>query len=615
MNKRGSVSMLVGWTMPVVVVAGVFAVDAARIWLAKARLQSALDAAALSAARDMNDGNASQMIANARAVAGQMAGQTGTINVEQTGANTIKVTGSVSVSPILGGLAPVIEAFRPVVGDKLNDAVRPRVIGGEAVADRTNTGLELALVFDTTFSMALSDGTKDETGATPSRIEYAKRAALALTGILYGGRTEFQPNLYISVVPFNVAVNIGADRTGWVTGGPSYTAPYEWSGCVEARPNGYDLREDRPDPGNASSLFRRYYWPSTYDTSALSTVPKGSTATPQCTTAQDYSSNVCWGNNDWTAPRATQDANPLVRKVKSYGIDTASASGPNFMCPTVPILPLAMDRTTVENKIKAMVGTTSNPYPFGWGTVIATGLQGAWYTLSDQWRENGSFKGWGNPNPLRSDGTRLTPPSALPLPYGTPRMQKVVLLLSDGDNNWFNARHGSLLGNGGSGNSLTRPESRRTELFYNAYGVLSAANNPLGILIPNSGKDSQPNSSNLANDYTTITTNRSFSSRFSQNGATREWSVNSGVAPLKPDEKLDQITLQLCDAMKKKGIVIYAVGVGVAANDDHALLQACVSEPTAESPSQKYIRTANAAELTKAFTQIANELANLRLRQ
>ena len=54
MNKRGSVSLLVGATIPIALVAGVFAIDAARVWVAKARLQTALDAAALTAARDMD---------------------------------------------------------------------------------------------------------------------------------------------------------------------------------------------------------------------------------------------------------------------------------------------------------------------------------------------------------------------------------------------------------------------------------------------------------------------------------------------------------------------------------------------------------------------------------
>lgn len=620
MNKRGSVTILIGSTMPVILVAGVFAVDAARVWLAKSRLQTALDAAALSAARDMNDGNTSQMIANAQAIAGNLAGQTGTIQIEQTGANSVKVTGSVSVPPIMAGLKPIIDAFRPVIGDKLDAAAKPRVVVGEAVADRSNTGIELALVIDTTLSMALWDskGGTDPDGKKPARIELARRAARDLTGILYGGQQVHQPNLYISVVPFNVAINIGKGNTGLLRADATevYTNGHSWSGCVEARLDGNDVTDAAPD--TLATRFPRYFWPDTYrslETSATIYDARGNVVTqPFCTTHQDYNPNgtgACWGDNDWGASEGTQTSNGFLKVVRGfpsyYGNYVVGATNtyfsPNLMCPTVPVLPLTMHRGKVEATIDALIGTPNNAantvpnsspslyydkaaYPFGYGTVIASGLQGAWYTLSPSWKD-----AWPNPNPV-IDGKQLQPPLQLPLPYDTERMKKVVLLLSDGDNNWFNARSPQGLedisGTGGS-NTLVRTASRRSELFYSAYGRLTVTNNRLDVTIPQASNPPAANSTALRNNYDTLRTNA--------------------------DAKLDSVTLSLCTKMKEKGIIIYAVGIGVAETAHHNLLQACVTPKATPEERNKYIRTNNAGELRAAFTQVANELANLRLKQ
>ena len=113
-------------------------------------------------------------------------------------------------------------------------------------------------------------------------------------------------------------------------------------------------------------------------------------------------------------------------------------------------------RGKVEATIDAMVGTPTpagiaantvpnssaqayypnTPYPVSSDTAIPVGLQGAWYTLSPQWRSL-----WPNPNPtiqltpaeIAAGKTQLTN-TQLPHNYDTPNMSKAVLLLSDGDN-------------------------------------------------------------------------------------------------------------------------------------------------------------------------------------
>lgn len=649
MNKRGSVPMLVTGVVLAVVSVGVYTVEATRAWLKEARLQTALDAGALYAAANISRADRD---ANVKAiVAATYNANVGTAERISESDVTILPVGTDKVQVRATAKHALLSSSLPFIS-KDTSLEKLKVVDVSSTANRTNTGIELALVIDTTVSMGLADGTKEstDTGGAPARIEFARRAALKLTSILYGGQTEYQPNLYVSVVPFNVAINIGNGTTqqGWL-------ADYDqsWSGCVEARREGYDLREDQPSSGD--SRFRRYNWPNTYDSAVTSSTNIAPVPTPPatrpnvyaCSTNQDYSNTACMGNNDWGGgiSAANKLNNALYKKVSPfYGYygstgrigktspiaysSTAPTStsvlnaGPAFMCPTVPILPLTMDRATVERRINDLVGNSTYPYPFGFGTVIATGLQGAWYTLSPDWRI------WPNPNPLRSNGTRLTPPSALPLAYDAANMDKVVLLLSDGDNNWLSARHSSLLGNQHNGtagtnnntnNTLTYPENRRTELFYNAYGTLSAASNRLGITIPNSATPPNPNTEQLARDFTTLTTSRSFRDRYgapnTSIGNTAAYPLLVGEGTLTADEKLDDITLKLCTAMKAKGIIIYAVGIGVAETSHHDLLQACVSARTADRPLDKYVRTTTAAGLEEAFTQIANELATLRLTQ
>ena len=622
-DKRGSVPLLVCGIMPAILLTGVFAADATRVWLARSRLQAALDAGALVGARDFNSANRTANVQavvaanyNANLPPGATQLDPSSVTVNPIGANQVQVGATADVTTLLSTLGGSNWSAGPNWTN--------RTVARSATGVRTTTGIELALVMDTTLSMALWDsaGGKDADGSKPARIELARRAGRDLTNILYGAQTEYQPNLYISVVPFNIAINIGTDNAAWLKpDNASYPQGFSWSGCVEARTNGEDATDSAPT--STATKFPRYYWPSTYDAAKTSaaTGSGNSAAAPFCTVYQDYASGssaggACTGDNDWTAPAATQNNNPLLqyfRAVPGYfgsyvRSTTTTTFSPNIMCPTVPILPLTMHRGKVEATIDALVGTPvtytsstpnglnttpnstpstyygNTPFPMAYGTVIASGLQGAWYTLSPSWRGL-----WPNPNPLIGN-KQLSPPSALPLDYNTPHMNKVVLLLSDGDNNWFNSRtpqgQEGISGTG-SGNTLVRPSSRRTELFYSAYGRLSADSNRLNIAIPTTSlTETAANTQALANDYATIRT--------------------------RADSALNAVTLDLCSKMKAKGIIIYAVGLGVAEQEHHDLLQACVT-PASSNERNKYIRTNNAGELRAAFTQVANELATLRL--
>src|SRR5699024_3648019 len=89
----------------------------------------------------------------------------------------------------------------------------------------------------------------------------------------------------------------------------------------------------------------------------------------------------------------------------------SARKGPNLGCGT-PITPLTASKATVKAGINAM-----RPWRRG-GTTGNLGLAWGWRTLSPSWRGL-----WGNPD--------------LPLDYHTDFMEKVVVLLTDGNNEFY----------------------------------------------------------------------------------------------------------------------------------------------------------------------------------
>lgn len=137
-----------------------------------------------------------------------------------------------------------------------------------AEATRDANRLEVALVLDNSGSM----------GGTP--LSNLKTAAKNAVDILYGA-DEISSDMFMSVIPFNVMVNVGPDNetAPWMDGGglssissdnfdtdddedvgPTYPLPrfgiyfsmpnVTWTGCVEARIHPYDITDEPPVSAN-----------------------------------------------------------------------------------------------------------------------------------------------------------------------------------------------------------------------------------------------------------------------------------------------------------------------------------------------------------------------------
>ena len=246
-------------------------------------------------------------------------------------------------------------------------------VAAATVIYRETRGMELALVFDNTGSMV--DGNK---------IGGLKTAAHDLIDILYGGKDTAR-NLWVAMVPYIAAVNVGTGNkaflatTDRVNTNPTAYSPDSWGGCVLARAAPKDQTDDPP----SVTRFSSYLYPD---------LP-----TP------DWSG---W-QNDWGSGRS-----PLTRKYTTYSGSVAywDGYGPNVGCPTA-ITPLVPEKSKIAAAIDAL-----QPWYRG-GTIINEGLAWGWRVLSPRWRGlwNGSA-------------------STLPLDYASPNTDKVLVLLTDGDN-------------------------------------------------------------------------------------------------------------------------------------------------------------------------------------
>lgn len=535
MDKRGVTTIATAVLGATLVGATGLAVDTTRLALVEARLRTAVDAATLTAARRLNDTGRD---AEAQAIFAGHFDRTGpslsylgatitpvSLVPDPTDSSRICAEASASVPMWLFGLA----------------SGGPVTRTASAVAQRAGTGLELAIVLDQTSSMRQASGT----GGT--KLDAARAAIGTMLDSLYNGR-DVQPNLWVSVVPFARTVNIGTQNDHMLdtSATPAGWSLAAWSGCVEARLNGHDTTDAAP---TGPARFRPYFWPSTFR-------QVGTVAGGRCTAGkaypQDASGNrFCHGDNDWgtgtNQPTQTDlDRNAHYMTMRNAGMTHAQSVGPNLLCAQTPIQPLTASRTAVNDSLAAITA----PVRSG-GTTTSVGLQGAWYTLSPNWQ---GF--WQNPN------TTIRDTPSLPLPYNTPNMRKVVVMLTDGDNNWQGPYGASC----GSSSGSVCASATGTELMYNAYGRVAQYN-----------------------------------ARFP---AARIDPVTQGNA----DTRLDQRFSAVCEAMKASphNITVYVIGFEVS-SAHRARLQSCASSP------QHYFETPNAALLQATFRQIANQLTSVRL--
>ena len=369
-----SLTMLVG-------LAGI-AIDTARVQMVQAKLQTSLDSAGLAASSTVstaNMGAEAQKYLNTN-FNGYLGATLGANSPSITANNTNTVF-------TLAATATVPTTFMGALG--INNVI----LNVSSQVSRAVTGLELVFVLDNTGSMS------DTAGGNQSKIQALQTATTTLIRTLFGGAaTSTNGKLWVGIVPFSQAVNIGTSHPTWL-GNVNASINNNWNGCVDARQAGYDVTDTPPSQNNTDSLFnlRSYTQCKTSRRTGVTTCTVVASCTPATRTTC-----VPTGPYHYATPLddgVTYDQNPSCAQ---------------------KVTPMTSDSTSLLNAVSAMTANGN--------TVINEGLGWGWRMLSPSWQGL-----WG--------GTMSA--NGLPLAYNTRGMAKAIVLVTDGENTIDNSLQGA----------------------------------------------------------------------------------------------------------------------------------------------------------------------------
>ncbi|HET6519605.1 MAG TPA: TadE/TadG family type IV pilus assembly protein [Geminicoccaceae bacterium] len=538
-DQRGAVMAIVGLAIiPLFGMVGL-AVDVGRGFLVKSRLSQAIDAAALAGGRAFDQslrGDDITMFFEANFPADYMGAVLDTGDPRITfddQRNTITIEAR----------ATIPTTFMAVTG------IHEMTVAARTVVERELRGMELVLVMDNTGSM--------RSGA---KIDAMKDAATDLINILFGNR-ETVENFWVGVVPYVATVNIGSHRTDWLIQGaynanamrlaadpngtqrfgyhPNHYAPSVWKGCVEARPYPRDSNDDPPS-------VEKWY-PFLFKTT------KGRFANPYWNPSKTtYNGNdpASWGqylngDNEWD-PSGPRSALKEANSAENEG------TGPNLGCGPA-ITSLTQSKARVLAAIDEML-----PWHRG-GTTSNIGLTWGWRVISPRWRGL-----WGGDTP-----------EDMPLDYNTPLMHKVVILLTDGNNEWYDW------------DGVTKTISSQTH-YWGLPGANKYPTSLNGFNYQNKFKNDWPGA-----DYTA----------YGRLNEARLGTTNNGTAK----NTIDQRMRGLCEAMKAENILLYTITFQVTTASTQDMFRDCATSP------DRYFNSPTNADLERVFKAIAEQLSNLRI--
>lgn len=321
-EERGAIMVLLAVLLPTLVGIAGFAIDAARAHIVQSRLSRALDMAGLAAGRVPRDER--DAVARKYFAANFPSGSVGTravdLRVNLDDDRRIELTASVPMH------APLMALMRRAGGD--GDA-RTLTIGASSVVRISAPSTEVVLVLDNTGAQF----------SRPNEHAIRKKDLLKIgTGevidTLFAYGTP-QTDLWVGVVPFTTSVNIGASRTGWLTGYSAASfSPGTWNACVEERGGGLDLTDDPPSAGR----WKPYLYPS------------GS-------------------GNKW----------PPIDEDQAAANGKNNGNGPNVGCGD-PLTPMTSNPQTVRNGVDE-IGLWHQT-----GIMQHVGMAWAWRMLSPRWQ-------------------------------------------------------------------------------------------------------------------------------------------------------------------------------------------------------------------------------------
>lgn len=430
-DTSGNFALTFGVLAVPVMVAGGLAVDYVGLSVEKSKLQNAVDSAALLIAREGK-------ISDERAL--RLAKTTIATNF---GINVAKV----DVSMIDGDATVKASTEQPLIFGGFMGKKNAGV-SAEATATYAYTKYEIALVLDTTGSMA------------GGKLTSLQNAVIGLVdGMEALGLNKEQ--LKFAVVPYAGFVNVGPEFGPTINGGgkvqkaaaawidqdakapiPQTDLPdsfsrfamfnhlkVDWPGCVETRvPVGaylHDVDDTEPDISKPGSLFTPFFaidepddkwgYPNSYLPDVGKPV-KGKNATE----ADKQDQLVRYGRvGEYQKPKNTDDAMALTGKWKKVKVDDSPSNfysnkndpkGPGFGCEVEPLVPLTTDFSKIRTTVRALEANGS--------TNMLEGVMWGWRVLSDR-------------EPFTEGG-----------PKSDTSVEKIMIFLTDGQNSFGNLNNG-----------------------------------------------------------------------------------------------------------------------------------------------------------------------------
>lgn len=232
-DRRGAIAVAFAVAMYPIMMMICAAVDLSRLSQQQARLQAALDAAALMVARLVADGKApADLTAVAQQYVAGNVNPTEMFNL-QIGAyiegGVVRVTGRGNINPMMANI---------LTGSNLT-------IAGIAGAVWRTKKIDLVMVLDNTGSMSSS-----------GKMTALKSAAKNLVDMLASVATR-PDAVRIGIVPFDTQVRIGTTykNESWLTYSGSGTNASSWTGCVIDRDQSHDVADTTPTTAVPATLF------------------------------------------------------------------------------------------------------------------------------------------------------------------------------------------------------------------------------------------------------------------------------------------------------------------------------------------------------------------------
>lgn len=411
-DKRGNVAMIFALIMPVLVMITMGGVDINRASTIKMNLQDSLDAATLAAARSPFTSDEDINRVGLAALQSNLAQNGGVGLITDDTSFHLNDEGVVVASARANVDALVGHIFLPPYGQFL-DAHIP--VGAHSEVMRSNNRVEVALVLDNTGSMA---GTK-MTNTKAAAIDLIDRLAAA------DARSIEDDAVRISLVPFSMTVRVptNGSQPAWMTnegahtGGTGATGLFSssvgrftlfqrlnttWAGCVEARPQPFDIRDTAPTSSNLATMFVPHFAPDTpdnaYDNSTWRNW-RNEDANDYVADGSGFPSSISSSTRNTIWFNRAKAVNKYSNSPRS---SLTSSFGPNRFCSIQPIIRLTNDYDQLRNGVNAMVASGN--------TQVQLGAMWGWHTLSP------------------------SAPFADARPYGEERLKKIMILMTDGEN-------------------------------------------------------------------------------------------------------------------------------------------------------------------------------------